>query len=364
MYYITTKQHREPKQITWENVLFDELTEFDFLGQESKSTGTVTRKYEKLDDKFLKAIDVDSMVSTLEAFCARHEDLYEKKREDLYRHFRIPKKTGGFRPIDAPVDELQDALKELARILTEKFGLLYHTAAFAYVPGRSIVDCVKKHQGNKSMWYLKTDFSGFFPNTTLKFVMKMSEMIFPLSEICKREDGKAALEKALSLGFLNDSLPQGTTLSPTLSNWMFIPIDYTLFNALAKRHIVYTRYADDMHISAQEKFPWQEVVKLIRDVLKEFDAPYELKDEKTHFGSRCGRNWNLGLMCNQNNDITVGYRNKKYFKAAMTNFILDTKNGKPWDVGDVVLSDDRKGIFRQHFSENEREMECKCKGSV
>ena len=221
-------------------------------------------------------------------------------------------------------------------MLTNDFGILYHTAAFAYIPGRSIVDCLKRHQANNSMWYLKTDFSGFFPNTTLEYTMRMCSMVFPLSEVCKTDRGRKVLEKALSLGFLNGGLPQGTKLSPVLTNIISIPLDHKLFNELAKRHIVYTRYADDMHISAQERFPYTDIIKLIREALKEFNAPYELKDEKTHFGSRKGRNWCLGLMCNADNNITVGYRNKKYFKVDLTNFVMDTKNGKPWPIEDVM----------------------------
>ena len=98
----------------------------------------------------------------------------------------------------------------------------------------------------------------------------------------------------------------------------------------------YTRYADDMFISAQEKFPYKEIVQVIRDTLTEFGAPYILKDEKTHFGSRKGHNFCLGLCLNADNNITTGYKTKKYFKAAMTNFILDTKNKKPWPIEDVM----------------------------
>ena len=160
-------------------------------------------------------------------------------------------------------------------------------------------------------------------------------MVFPLSEICESEKGYEALKKALSLGFLNGGLPQGTVLSPTLTNCFMIPIDHKLFNEFAHKKIVYTRYADDMHISAQEKFPKNEAIKLVQDALAEFGAPWVLKPEKTHYGSNKGKNWNLGLMLNANNDITVGYRNKKYFKAALSSFILDTKNGKPWELSDV-----------------------------
>ena len=332
MTYVTIRQHLS-KSTSWENVFFEKPV--NPLKQKSWCSGTVTRKYETPEDKYLKAINVDEMIKILHDFNERHEDLFTKDRKDLYRHFSIPKKTGGMRPIDAPVPELQYALRELVNILTKEFGLLYHTAAFAYIKKRNIVDCGSRHQDNESMWFLKTDFSGFFPSTTLNFVKKMLGMIFPTSEICKNEEGKKELEKDLSLGFLNGGLPQGTVLSPTLTSIMMIPIDHKLFNELTKRKIVYTRYADDIHISAKEKFPWKDIVKFIRETLKEFDAPFILKDEKTHFGSRKGRNWNLGLMLNKDNNVTFGYRNKKLFKAMMTNFIMDTRNHLLWKTEDV-----------------------------
>lgn len=336
MTYVTVKQHRLPKQINWEDILFGSVDKFDFANQKSFCTGTVTRVFDVVPDKILQSVDVEKMIRDLEQFNADNKTMFEKDRESLYRHFKIPKKTGGLRPIDAPCDELQAQLERLAKMLTDEFGILYHTAAFAYIKNRSIVDCVHKHQKNESNWFLKTDFSGFFPHTTLEYTMKMLAMVFPTSEICKTERGWKALERALSLGFLNNGLPQGTKLSPCLTNCIMIPIDHALFNALAHRKIIYTRYADDMHISAQEKFPYKEIVEVIRETLKQFGAPYELKDEKTHFGSRKGKNWMLGLMLNGENNITVGFRQKKYFKAMLNNFVLDTINNKPWDIVDVM----------------------------
>ena len=40
-------------------------------------------------------------------------------------------------------------------------------------------------------------------------------------------------------------------------------------------------------------------------------------------------------MLGAENKITVGWKKKQYFKAALCSFILDTKNGKHWDIGDV-----------------------------
>ena len=338
MIYVTTKMHRWPHQLTWDDVIADKFVYNELANDKSNCTATITRKYETLDKKLTEKIDVAAMIQWLKKFNEFHKPLFEKDRKSLYHHFKIAKTTGGLRPIDAPCDELQDALRQLVRFLTDDCGVLYHTAAFAYIGGRDIVSCLEKHQKNNSNWFLKTDFSGFFPSTTLDFVMRMFSMIFPLSEICKDEEGYKELKKALSLGFLNGGLPQGTVLSPTITTAMMIPIDHTLFNELAHRKIVYTRYADDIHISAEELFPWRDVVKLIEDTLKEFDAPFVLKPEKTHFGKKAGRsgNWNLGLMLNKDNNITIGWKKKNNFKGALCSFILDTKNGKLWDVSDVA----------------------------
>ena len=334
MYYITIKQNQNPAQITFEDVLFGTITA-NMLNGESTKTGTITRAVNEIPESYLSKVNVKYMIDWLKTFNLTHHNLFEKERNALYKHYKIPKKTGGWRPIDEPCPELQTALKELSYFLTDICGVLYHTAAFAYIENRCIVDVLKKHASFKSNWFLKTDVSGFFPNTTLDFTMRMLSMVFPLSEIMKDNIGKEELTKAISLGFLNGGIPQGSSLSPVLTNIIMIPIDHKLFGEFAKRKMVYTRYADDMDISAQEQFPYKKVVAFIQNTFKEFGAPYVIKDEKTHYGNVNGKNWILGLMLTGEHKITVGYRNKKYFKAMICNFILDTKNGKPWDIDDV-----------------------------
>lgn len=334
MIYVTVKQHREPKQLKWEDVLFETVNP-NQLNVESDSSATITRQMPFIPYDVMNKVNVPQMIHEFKRFNEDCKHLFEKERSSMYSTFYIPKATGGFRRIDAPCDELKHAMSRLSAILTDTCGVLYHTSAYAYIPGRCVQDVAKKHVRAKSQWYLKTDLSGFFPSTTLDFTMKMLSMVFPLSEIIKDKEGKEELKKALSLGFLNGALPQGSPLSPTLTNMIFIPIDFKLANEFAKRKMVYTRYADDTHISAEERFPYKNVVKFIIDTFKEFDAPYTIKDEKTHFGSFKGQNWMLGMMLNGNFDITVGYRAKKYFKAALCSFILDTKNKKYWELGDV-----------------------------
>lgn len=335
MPYITKRQVSTPKQVNIFDVL-DNLDDTEIHDRKITKAGTVTRFVENVPEETLSKFDYNSMIETLKQFNEVHKNLFDKKRESLYREFKIPKKSGGLRTIDAPNDELKEALRELKSILENKFGALYHTAAYAYVRERCTVDAVKRHQANQSKWFLKTDFSNFFGSTTLEFTMRMLSKIFPFSEVMKIPGGKEALEKAISLGFLNGGLPQGTPLSPTLTNIVMIPIDHKLAQYFSGRHMVYTRYADDILVSCQVNFMFTDVVKYINDTVRnEFGAPYFIKPQKTRYGSSAGRNWNLGVMLNQDNEITIGHARKKQFKAMIHNYICDYKKGIQWDLNDV-----------------------------
>ena len=346
MYYITVRMPPYYRQMTLEELFLDK----DFLPVTVNRNETCTRTYEReeVPVKFKKMVDKYHLVFTLYTFNKTYEHLFANERHSMYKTFYIPKKTRGFRRIDAPEDELKAALSRLKNILEGDFNALYHTSAFAYIKGRSTVSCVKKHQQNKSKWFGKYDLSNFFGSTTLEFVMKMLEKIYPFSEVMKCEfhnlitgevmSGREELEKALSLGFLDGGLPQGTPLSPTLTNIMMIPIDFRLANKLRdydNNYYVYTRYADDFIVSSKYSFDFRKIESLIKETLAEFDAPFTIKSEKTRYGSSAGANWNLGVMLNKDNDITVGHKRKKYLKNALSSFINDYKNNEIWDIESV-----------------------------
>ena len=258
----------------------------------------------------------------------------------MYHTFHIPKSSGGLRRIDAPLPELMNALRELKTLFETQMFALYHTTAFAYVRGRSTIDALKRHQRNESKWFLKLDFADFFGSTTPAFVLDMLSLIFPFSEIVKIQAGEDELQKALNLCFLNNSLPQGTPISPFLTNVMMIAIDHKISNALRNfdnRRFVYTRYADDLLISCKIDFNKDAVQKLVVDTLREFNAPFNIKKEKTRYGSSAGRNWNLGLMLNKDNEITIGHKRKKEFKAMLDNYMRDRKSGNGWGVNDIQV---------------------------
>ena len=148
---------------------------------------------------------------------------------------------------------------------------------------------------------------------------------------------REALQKALSLCFLNGGLPQGTPTSPMLTNMMMIPIDHAIAKMCREYspHLCYTRYADDMLISSQFSFHWTDVQNKITDIFNQFSAPFTLNAEKTRYGSSAGRNWNLGVMLNKENKITIGHEKKKVFKAMIFQFMTDDAKGVAWELEDV-----------------------------
>lgn len=254
-----------------------------------------------------------------------------------------------YRRIDAPKDELSNALRQLKTIFEEKFNALYHTSAFAYVKRRSTLDAVKRHQANESKWFGKYDLSNFFGSTTVEFVMKMFSMVFPFSEVVKEPIGKNALETAISLCMLNGGLPQGTPISPLITNIMMIPVDFKLANGLRdfnNQRYIYTRYADDFLVSSKYDFKFREIEQFIVDTLASFDAPFTIKAEKTRYGSSAGRNYNLGIMLNKDNQITVGHQKKRKFQAMLHSFVMDAQNGNDWALEDVRVLEGLRNYYR------------------
>lgn len=336
MTYITVKQSPFYHQMTLEELLFNTGAPIVI---NSNETNTRTYETDIVSERFLEKLDVQALIRKLEKFNKETAELHSKDRKSLYHSFCIPKKTGGLRHINAPEPELMNALRNLKTIFEENFHALYHTSAFAYIGGRCTIDAVKRHQQNESKWFAKLDLHDFFGSTTLDYVLHMFSMVFPFSEVIKEKNGEIALRTALDLAFLDGGLPQGTPISPLITNVMMIPVDFRLANGFRnfeKQKYVYTRYADDFIISSRFDFDVRKVEKFVVDTLKDFGAPFTINAKKTRYGSSAGRNWNLGVMLNKDNNITVGSKKKRQMQTMLFNYAADKKNGVKWPLGDIM----------------------------
>lgn len=338
MIYLTVMQSPIYHQMTLDELLFGDGVPAGLVNNNTANTRTYETMF--LSDKLKARVDVTGIIKKFEEFNNSVEELRKQDRHSLYREFPIPKRSGGVRIIDAPKPELMEALRRLKYILENDCGVLYHTSAFAYVKNRCAVDAVKRHQSNESKWFGKFDLSNFFGSTTHSFVMKMFSMIYPLSEVVKTERGKSELSKALDLAFLNGGLPQGTPISPLITNVMMIPIDFKLsgvFRNFNNQKFVYTRYADDFLISSRYTFDINKVQDAIEEVLSNFEAPFSINRKKTRYGSSSGRNWNLGVMLTADNRITVGHKKKRQMQAMLASYVMDRQNGNAWDKNDIQV---------------------------
>lgn len=348
MPYIVTPLTVKVKQISYEDILNNNVDVAEILRSRAmmskNNTSTRTYYYDEIPLEYYWDLDLITMIGSVAEWNRRHDNLFRVDRRSLYTRFRRPKRSGGWRNIDAPNDELKAALRELKDIFQFIYKPLYHTSAFGFIPGRQALDAVKRHQRNNSWWFLKTDFSDFFGSNTPEFVWKMITQVFPFSEVVKSPVGERELRRALSLCFLSGGLPQGTPISPFLTNVIMIPIDFRFSRDFRNRngelfdgnHFVYTRYADDINISCKATFNFRDVLAYMRGVLAEFGAPYRLKDEKTHYGSRNGRNWILGVMLNKDNKITIGHKKKRDYKAMVHNYIHSLSGGEEfWALDEV-----------------------------
>ena len=140
-----------------------------------------------------------------------------------YRRFQIPKKTGGLRPISAPMPRLKRAQHWVLTEILNKVEL--HPAAHGFRPGRSIVTNAAPHVGAEVV--VNLDVEQFFPTVSrrrIKGVFRSlgygEQVATILSLICSEPDVRdVELDGRLYHVARGDrTLPQGAPSSPAITN--------------------------------------------------------------------------------------------------------------------------------------------------
>jgi len=227
-----------------------------------------------------------------------------------YKVYSIEKRSGGQREIAQPAKEL----KYLQYCLIERLGpsLELHACATAYRRGKSILDNAASHSGSSAI--LKMDFKDFFPsihgvdwrNYCHRRNLLDIEDIEISSMILFR---KAKGEKTLKLSI-------GAPSSPLISNAMMYDFDEYVSAKASKRHLVYTRYADDITFSGQR-------IGILRDMLKVVPAAIRatrcaklhINHEKTNFvTTKYSRNV-TGLVLGNGGEVGIGREKRRLLRA-------------------------------------------------
>ena len=176
-----------------------------------------------------------------------------ERASKVYRHFSIPKRSGGKREISAP----SRSLKSILTCLNVVFQAVYTPSAIAtgFIQGRSVVDNAAFHKGMP--YIFNTDLKDFFPSirqarvfTVLQlpqygFSHDVASLISNLC--CMQVPNPARTGKEDRYLYV---LPQGSPASPILTNMICGRLDRRLAGLAKAYDLKCSRYADDITFSS------------------------------------------------------------------------------------------------------------------
>lgn len=204
--------------------------------------------------------------------------------EYFYREFRIRKRSGGHRIIQAPYPSLLKAQQWINEYILSKKR--FPNCVTGFREGYSIFDNANMHCGRAEI--LKIDIKDFFPSIHFRRVMKIfldfgypKNIAFFLSRLCTFEN----------------RLPQGGATSPILSNIVCSNLDTRFYNLCKIHRLRYTRYADDITISGRV-IP-EGIARLFFEIIS--SAGFEVNESKVRFLKENDRKIITGL------DISSGF---------------------------------------------------------
>lgn len=235
--------------------------------------------------------------------------LYIKGIDNCYTSFEIPKKSGGVRTINAPNAELKTILRKLASRLDNyqqqiwKDNNISPNISHGFVKKKSILSNAKIHI--KKRYVLNIDLMDFFGSFHFGRVVGF----FEKNKYFNLPHDVAVIFAQLTC--YKGKLPQGAPTSPIITNLICQILDFRILALAKKFRLDYTRYADDLTFSTNDK----NFINTHEDFLSEINlimsrAGFSINDEKTKLFFKDSRQTVTGLIVNQKPNIERDYYKK------------------------------------------------------
>lgn len=286
---------------------------------------------------FLKAATSLSDVARLLGMLPSHlaYTLYLSPPAAKYTTFAIPKRSGGTRTISAPTKTLKFAQRNLATLLQDCEAEINEQHKFkdelahGFKRGKSIVSNARMHRHRR--YVFNVDLQDFFGTINFGrvrgyFVANRDFQLHP----------KVATVLA-QIACHNNALPQGSPCSPVVANLIGHLLDVRLAELARDAGCRYTRYADDITFSTNEKvFPgsiallppgsdqWAAGPALTSTVLR---SGFVLNAAKTRMQYRAARQEVTGLVVNSKVNVRSEYRHSV---RAMVDRLVRTGGFEHW----------------------------------
>lgn len=247
--------------------------------------------------------------------------LYVKKTECSYNSFKIEKKSGGFREINAPDDELKVIQKKLAlslwlyqKEIWDEKGI-NPNISHAFEKDKSIISNARIHRNKK--FVLNLDLENFFKSFHFGRVKGFFE---------KDRDFKVPPEVAVVIAQLtcyDGYLPQGAPSSPIITNLICRILDFRILKLAKKFKLDYTRYADDLTFSTNKPGVLSKFPKIVSQKLNFlYRKSIRINTEKTIFVSKACSRKITGLTITNENKVSIGRSKKRQILAMVHQYGL------------------------------------------
>ncbi|MEZ9821063.1 retron St85 family RNA-directed DNA polymerase [Shewanella sp. 10N.286.45.A1] len=237
-----------------------------------------------------------------------------------YKIYTIPKRTQGRRTIAHPAKEL----KVVQSALVELFQLPVHNNAMAYKKGTSIKENASVHKNNK--YLLKMDFENFFNSIT-------PSVFWNTWKQQHREEPDFFDKKIVNniLFWAKEKfnktelvLSVGAPSSPAISNFCLFYFDKEITQLCKNNNISFTRYADDLTFSTNEKNSLFDIPKVIAATLnKHYGTKISINNQKTIFSSKAHNKHVTGITITPEGNLSIGRERKRYIKHLVHQFKID-----------------------------------------
>lgn len=246
-------------------------------------------------------------------------------KNELYRKFRIPKRKGGFRNLIEPREDLKILQKDVLNFIQYDLRIQVHHSAHAFVKSKDAYTNAYQHKDSNC--FITLDIKNFFPSINeaiLKNELNRNAIIYALNYRVAN-----FIDEVVWLATYEDVLPQGSPLSPFLSNIVMHIFDYTVSYQMSLGLLPrykYTRYADDMCFSAKKFSHIGTFINSLKELLNQiYGQAIKINEEKTKLLTKNNKCYITGVKINKDNNATYGHENKKKLKLQLFNIFQGLK---------------------------------------